>query len=424
MNDRILPFSAEVSGSEDGNKKEQLILVGIAGPDENETWDSLAELRELAKTAGAEAADVLVQSRARPDPATYIGSGKLEELRELLLVREADGILCDDELTPVQMRNLEKELSCKVIDRTLLILDIFAARATTSEGKLQVELAQLQHRLTMLTGRGTSLSRLGGGIGTRGPGEKKLETDRRRIRERISHLRGEMTEVRRHRNLLREGRQNKGLPTAAIVGYTNAGKSTLLNALTNSDVPAQDKLFATLDPATRLMVLPDGGEVLLTDTVGFIRKLPHHLVDAFRSTLEEARYADLILHVVDASSPQREKQMHVVYETLRDLKVENKPVITLFNKQDMVTDPDPVRDFRADHTLHISAAHGWGLSELQDLLQKLYTEKMIRIERVYSYVQGGTLQLIRRYGRILKESCEEDGIHVLALVPPEIYGRV
>lgn len=404
--------------------EERVILVGVSLTDEREAEESLQELEELADTAGALTVGRLLQSREAIHPATYIGSGKLEELRLLVEAKDATGIICDDELSPVQFRELSRELDCKVMDRTLLILDIFAARAATSEGKIQVELAQLQYRLARLAGMGRSLSRLGGGIGTRGPGEKKLETDRRAIRSRIAGLRRELDQVQRHRGLVREQRKKTRIPVAAIVGYTNAGKSTLLNALTQAGVLEEDKLFATLDPTTRLLKLEGGQEVLLTDTVGFIRKLPHHLVEAFRSTLEEAKYADLILHVVDASNPRMDRQMHVVYDTLEQLGVKNKTVVTLFNKQDRLENPPVLRDLRADHTENISARTGEGLDELRSLLEELLTENQILIERLYDYADAGKIQLIRRFGRLLEEEYEEGGIRVRAYVPREIYGSV
>ena len=321
------------------------------------------------------------------------------------------------------MNNLERELECKVMDRTLLILDIFAKRAVTSEGKIQVELAQLRYRSARLVGLRESLSRLGGGIGTRGPGEKKLETDRRLIRNRISALKEELAQVEKHRELIRTRRASGNLKTAAIVGYTNAGKSTLLNTLTGAEVLSEDKLFATLDPTTRLLTLPDGQQILLTDTVGFIRKLPHHLVEAFKSTLEEARYADYIIHVVDVSNPQAEMQMHVVYETLQQLGASGKKVITLLNKQDRVPE-EQIRDFRADYTLKISAKTGQGLDELQDLLSRLLSENQIYIERLFSYREAGKIQLIREYGQLLEEEYTDQGIAVKARVPMEIYPRM
>ena len=404
--------------------QERVILLGVSLQDDRETRESLEELEELAKTAGAVTVGMEIQNREAPHPGTYIGKGKIQEVKGKILETDATGVICDDELSPAQMRNLEQELECKVMDRTLLILDIFAARAATSEGKIQVELAQLQYRLSRLTGLGKSLSRLGGGIGTRGPGEKKLEMDRRLIKNRIAQLRRELQEVKRHRELIRERRKKNAVPVAAIVGYTNAGKSTLLNRLTRAGVLEEDKLFATLDPTTRGLKLEGGQEILFTDTVGFIRKLPHHLVEAFQSTLEEARYADLILHVVDVSNPQMEKQMAVVYDTLRRLEVTGKKVITLFNKQDRLEAPVRIRDRQADYTLNISARTGEGLEELKDLLEEILTENQILIERLYDYGQAGKIQLIRKFGQLLEEEYREEGIYVKAYVPREIYGNV
>ena len=295
---------------------ERVILVGVSLAGHQDMEGSLKELGKLAQTAGARTVGSVTQSRDQVHPGTYVGKGKIEEIKDLLWELNATGIICDDELSPVQMKNLQDELDVKVMDRTLVILDIFASRASSSEGKIQVELAQLKYRQTRLTGFGTSLSRLGGGIGTRGPGEKKLEIDRRLIKSRIAQLNRELKEVKRHREIVRGRRSRNHIPVAAIVGYTNAGKSTLLNRLTGSDIFAEDQLFATLDPTTRGLKLPGGQEILLTDTVGFIDKLPHHLIEAFKSTLEEAKYADLLLHVVDASNPQMDSQMHTVYETL------------------------------------------------------------------------------------------------------------
>lgn len=334
---------------------------------------------------------------------------------------QADGIICDDELSPAQLRNMEKELDCKVMDRTLVILDIFAARASTSEGKIQVELAQLRYRLSRLTGLGTSLSRLGGGIGTRGPGEKKLEMDRRLIKTRISQLKRELEEVRQHREVNRGQRSRNHTKVAAIVGYTNAGKSTLLNRLTGAGVLEEDKLFATLDPTTRKLKLDSGQEILLTDTVGFIRKLPHHLIEAFRSTLEEAKYADLIIHVVDASNPQREKQMQIVYETLQNLGVSGKKVITLFNKQDKLQEQEVMKDFKADYTLKISAATGTGLEQLKEILEEVLREDKQFLEGTFPYDVGGQISAIRKYGELVEEEYREDGIYVRAFVPVEMY---
>lgn len=403
--------------------KERVVLVGVELPGEESMEDSLSELSELATTAGAETVGRVIQNREQVHPGTYVGKGKIEEIKDLLWELEATGIICDDELSPAQMKNLQDELNVKVMDRTLLILDIFAARASTSEGKIQVELAQLRYRSARLVGLRESLSRLGGGIGTRGPGEKKLETDRRLIRTRISALKAELAQVEKHRELIRGKRTRGNLKTAAIVGYTNAGKSTLLNTLTGAGILAEDKLFATLDPTTRVLELKDGQQILLTDTVGFIRKLPHHLVEAFKSTLEEAKYADYIIHVVDASNPQAELQMHTVYETLRELGATGKKIITLLNKQDQVQG-EALRDFRADYTVKCSARTGEGLEELKDVLAKLLAESQIYLEELYTYKEAGKIQIIREYGSLLSEEYREDGIFVKARVPAEIFVSV
>ena len=401
--------------------QERVLLIGVRTGEADDTDGSLDELEELVKTAGALTVGRVIQNREAVHPTTYIGKGKIDEVRALAAETDASGVVCDDELSPVQLRELEDELQMKVMDRTLVILDIFAGRATTSEGKIQVELAQLKYRLTRLTGLGRSLSRLGGGIGTRGPGEKKLEMDRRLIRDRNAQLNRELKEVKRHREVTRTKREKQSVPVAAIVGYTNAGKSTLLNTLTDAGVLEEDKLFATLDPTTRSLTLPGRQEILLTDTVGFIRKLPHHLIEAFKSTLEEAKYADIILHVVDASNPQMDVHMHVVYETLRELGVKDKKIITLFNKQDARTENGILRDFKADRTLPISARTGQGLDELKELLGELLRENKVYVERILSYANAGLVNLIRGKGELLSEAYEEDGIHVKAYVPMEIY---
>ena len=408
---------------ENSEVQERVILVGVQVNDSEDTAESLDELEELARTAGAETVAKVIQNRESVHPGTYIGKGKIEEIRALVLAMDATGVICDDELSPAQMHNLERELECKVMDRTLLILDIFAGRAVSSEGKIQVELAQLRYRSARLVGLRASLSRLGGGIGTRGPGEKKLETDRRLIRNRISALKEELQQVEKHRELIRAKRARGNVKTAAIVGYTNAGKSTLLNIMTGADVLSENKLFATLDPTTRQLTLEDGQQILLTDTVGFIRKLPHHLVEAFKSTLEEAKYADYIIHVVDVSNPQAEMQMHIVYETLRQLEVSGKKIITLLNKQDLVPESD-IRDFRADYVVKISAKTGEGLQEVKKLFSSILAEEQIYLERLFPYQEAGKIQLIREYGQLLEEEYTENGIMVKARVPKEIYGQV
>ena len=404
--------------------KEKVILVGVSTDDHDDTEKSLDELEELASTAGAVTVGRVVQNLSQIHPVTYVGKGKLDEIKDLLWETEATGIICDDELSPIQLGNMEDALNTKIMDRTLIILDIFANRASTNEGKIQVELAQLKYRQSRLVGLGKSLSRLGGGIGTRGPGEKKLEMDRRLIKGRIAQLNRELKDVKRHREVTREQRSRNQVPVIAIVGYTNAGKSTLLNTLTGADVLEEDKLFATLDPTTRNLKLPSKQVVLLTDTVGFIRKLPHHLIEAFKSTLEEAKYADIILHVVDASNPQMDEQMYIVYETLMNLEVKNKPVITAFNKQDKVDGEVILRDFKADYVVNISAKTGEGLENLQNVIEEVLREQKILIEQLYPYADAGKIQLIRKYGELLEEEYREEGIFAKGYVPIEIYEKV
>ena len=403
--------------------QDRVILIGVQADRGDDMEESLDELGELAATAGAAVAGRIIQNREAVHPGTYIGKGKIEEVKGLLYALDANGVICDDELSPAQMNNLERELECKVMDRTLLILDIFAKRAVTSEGKIQVELAQLRYRSARLVGLRSSLSRLGGGIGTRGPGEKKLETDRRLIRNRISALKQELSQVEKHRELIRSRRAVGNLKTAAIVGYTNAGKSTLLNTLTGASVLSEDKLFATLDPTTRSFTLADGQQILLTDTVGFINKLPHHLVEAFKSTLEEARYCDIVLNVVDCSDPQMDMHMHVVKETLRELGITDKTVVTVFNKTDKLEEsglPIP-RDFSADYQVRISAKCGDGLHELEEILGNIIRSRRVYLEKVYPYTQAGKLQSIRKYGQLLSEEYTEEGIKVTAYVPAELF---
>lgn len=403
------------------DEEERVILVGVCTGDEKETRECLDELEELAKTAGAITVAKLYQNRESIHPGTYIGKGKIEELKSMIYEYEATGIVCDDELSPAQLKNLEEELETKVIDRTVMILDIFAQRASTREGKIQVEMAQLKYRSSRLIGLGHSLSRLGGGIGTRGPGEKKLEMDRRLIRDRISQLNKELDQVIKNRDTLRRQRTKNPIPIVSIVGYTNAGKSTLLNTLTDASVLEEDKLFATLDPTTRNLELESGQQILLTDTVGFIRKLPHHLINAFRSTLEEAKYADIILHVVDASNRAVVRQMETVYETLNNLGVKDKVFITAFNKQDKIVEDVTLKDTLADYTVKISAKQGDGLADLLEIIEKILKESKVYVEKVFSYNDAGEIQRIRKYGQLIEEKYLENGIFVRAYVPHEIY---
>lgn len=404
-----------------GEQQERVILFAASTNASDDTEESVEELRELVKTAGAETVGVVIQNRENIHPGTYLGKGKIQELKEMVWESGATGVVCDDELSPAQLKNLEDALDTKVMDRTMIILDIFAARAKTREGRIQVELAQLRYRAVRLVGLRNSLSRLGGGIGTRGPGETKLEVDRRRIHERISQLKSELQDVERHRDVVRKQREQSGTLTAAIVGYTNAGKSTLLNKLTGAGILAEDKLFATLDPTTRALTLPGGEKVLLTDTVGFIRKLPHHLVEAFKSTLEEARYCDVILHVVDCSNPQMDMQMHVVYETLRRLDIKDKEIITVFNKVDRPDADTACRDMSADYKVKLSAKTGEGIEELLDLFAIILRNRRIYFEKVFAYRDAGRIQTIRKSGQLLSEEYQDDGIHVKAYVPVELF---
>ena len=404
--------------------EERVILVGVQQADGDDTEESVKELGELAQTAGAQVVGSVIQNREKIHPGTYIGKGKLDEVRMMLWETDATGIICDDELSPAQLNNLQSELDCKVCDRTLLILDIFARHAVTSEGKLQVELAQLRYRAARLTGLGISLSRLGGGIGTRGPGEKKLEMDRRLIRTRISHLKQELEEVIRHRELIRAGRKKSEQKIAALVGYTSVGKSAIFKQMTGADVLEDAKLFATLDTTTRGIRLSGKQEVLLTDTVGFIRKLPHHLVEAFKSTLEEVCCADILIHVVDASSPQMEIQMGVVYETLHQLGADDRPVITVFNKQDLLAEPKSFRDHHAELCVAASARTGQGMEEIKAGIEQILRSQKIYIERLYPYDQAGLIQIIRRKGELLSEEYQAEGIFVKAYVTKDIYVKV
>lgn len=403
---------------------EKVILVAVSlderlGEADLTTESSLKELAELVDTAGAIPVATLIQNREAVHNGTYIGKGKIEELAALIEETGADAIVTDDELSPAQMRNLEDILQVKICDRTMIILDIFAKHARTKEGKIQVELAQLRYSLQRLTGKGIAMSRLGGGIGTRGPGEKKLEQDRRLIRDRISHLRAELEEIVKNRELLRRQRERNEMPVVAIVGYTNAGKSTLLNKLTDSDILAKDMLFATLDATTRNLKIPGGQEILLTDTVGFINKLPHHLIDAFKSTLEEASYADIILHVVDSSNEDAFTQMAVVYETLAKLKADGKPVITAFNKQDVAVNDD-FKDLKADYTVKISAKTGDGLEELTQVIEKALRDQKVYIEKLIPYSDGAYLNQIMKHGQVEEISYEAEGTLVKAYVPKRL----
>lgn len=400
-------------------RQERIILVGVETAEGDDTRQSLEELEELGQTAGAVTVGMVIQKRERMHPGTYIGKGKIEEVAQLVRSRQADTVVCDDELSPAQLRNLSDALDVKVIDRTVMILDIFAKHATTNEGKLQVELAQLRYRSSHLIGERSELSRLGGGIGTRGPGEQKLEQDRRLIRNRISQLKKELEQVTRTRTLTRKKRQENSIPVVAIVGYTNAGKSTLLNYLTGAGVLSQDKLFATLDPTTRKLTTEEGEEFLLTDTVGFIRKLPHHLIQTFRSTLEEAKYADIILHVVDCSNPDMDAQMFTVYETLHRLEVGDKKIITAFNKIDLSDGADVLKDLKADRTVRISAKTGDGIPDLIEAISKTAREGKLVVEKTFSYAEAAGISTVRGIGKILEEDYRNEGIYIKAEIPAE-----
>ena len=402
---------------------ERVILIAV-DEDGSQGDDCLNELEELAETAGAVTVGRLIQRREKRHPGLYIGKGKAEELKMMITALDADGVIADDELSPAQMRNLEDLLDTKVMDRTMVILDIFAARAMSNEGKIQVELAQLKYRLTRLSGQGTSLSRLGGGIGTRGPGEKKLETDRRYIKDRIAELDRELKNIETHRELLRRGRDKRGIINVSLVGYTNAGKSTLLNRLTDAGVLAEDKLFATLDTTARALKLPSGPTVMLTDTVGFIRKLPHHLIQAFRATLEEMKYADILLHVVDASNPERASQMETVYATLKDLGCGETPVITAFNKMDRDVELPLTRDFVARDTVKISAANGDGLDSLLESLERLIKSFKRPIKVLIPYTEGRLMAMVYASCEIMKEEHTENGVLAELFADEEMENRL
>ena len=409
--------------------EERVILVAVETDERNsrsamETDACLDELAELVKTAGAVTVARTVQRRERIHPGHYLGKGKIEELKEMAAAYEATGVVCDDELSPAQLKNLEQMLGLKVMDRTIVILDIFAARALSGEGKIQVELAQLKYRLSRLTGMGASMSRLGGGIGTRGPGEKKLETDRRYIKERIAELNREAQDIRTHRELLRAQRSKKGTPVISLVGYTNAGKSTILNFLSDAGVLAEDKLFATLDTTTRKVELPGGSEILLTDTVGFIQKLPHHLVQAFRATLEELQFADILLHVVDASDPNRAEHMQVVYQTLRELGCEDTPVITVFNKMDREIELPLPMDARAREIVQVSAAQGDGMETLLATVERLLQSFRKSMQVLLPYTEGGLLGWVHGRCEILREEHTAEGVLLEVYVDEESANRL
>jgi len=403
---------------------EKALLVGLERQGKWAIVDSLSELSQLAETAGAQVLGMTWQKRERPDPALFIGRGKVQELSLLRQEKNANLIIVDDELSPAQQRNLEKLLGTKVLDRAALILDIFAQRARSHEGKLQVELAQLRYTLPRLGGQGLVLSRLGGGIGTRGPGESKLEVDRRRIRDRIGDIAQQIENIKKQRNLHRKRRQSTRIPTIALVGYTNSGKSTLLNILTASTVLAEDKLFATLDPTTRHIALPDGQEALLTDTVGFIQKLPHHLIAAFRATLEEVIQADILLHIIDCSHPQHKEQSQAVYQVLHELKVDTTHLITVFNKIDKLENQETLDQLlHLDHSIAISALSGLGTDKLLRLVQNFLKEQTVEMPLLIPYSDNNMIAKLYDVSTVLSTEYREDGIYVLISLPPDEMNR-
>ena len=402
---------------------EKIILVGVVDTTDNEL--SLNELEELAITAGCIVADRLVQKRGGIHRGHYIGKGKIEELKSLIDLTEATGIICDDELTSTQLKNMAEMLDTKVMDRTLIILDIFAKHARSAEGKVQVELAQLKYNLSHLAGLGKSLSRLGAGIGTRGPGEKKLELDRRNIRNRISELSGELQDIEKHRKILRDNRLKNNTPIVSIVGYTNAGKSSIMNALTNANVLAENKLFATLDTTTRKYSLPNEGEnILLTDTVGFIQKLPTNLIKAFKSTLEELKYADILIHVVDISNPHHEEHMSVVYSTISDLGCIDKPIITVLNKIDLCDSIENLSDPYAKNVIQVSAKSGENMETLPLAIDSILKTFKSHISMLIPFEEGKLLNMIYDSAKILTKEYKDNGVYMEAYVSDEILNRV
>lgn len=410
--------------------QEKVLLCGVhTGRNDSlndTTEESIHELKELAKTAGAEVVGEVIQNKSDLETATYMGAGKLEEIHNALPELEVDCVIFDDELSPVQIRNLNEMLGVKVIDRSMLILDIFAMRAKSGEGKLQVELAQLKYQLPRLRGLGTVLSRMGAGIGTRGPGETKLESDRRHIRRRISALESELKELEKHRTLLRSRRKKEGAITAALVGYTNAGKSTLLNALTDAGVFAEDKLFATLDPTSRGFVLEDNRKILFVDTVGFIRKLPHHLIQAFKSTLEEAVVADLLIHVIDASSPRRTDQIKVVNEVLKDIGASGKPQLAVFNKCDKLGSLEfaPTALDGYDKTVRIAAKHKTNLDLLIQAVADLAPGKKEKIRVLIPFSEGALAGSLHETQKVLSEEYTEEGVRMELLADEAAFRRL
>ncbi len=410
-------------------KKERVITAGVhtgaRDPLNDTTEESMTELAELVQTAGGEVVASMVQNKPDIEAATYMGEGKLEELKNAVEELEADCVVFDDELSPVQIRNISNILEVKVLDRSMLILDIFAMRAKSGEGKLQVELAQLKYRLPRLGGRGEQMSRTGGGIGTRGPGETRLESDRRHIRRRINSLEDEIKELKKHRELIRGRRKKDGVITAALVGYTNAGKSMLLNALTDESVLSENKLFATLDPTSRAITLDDNRRILLVDTVGFIRKLPHHLIEAFKSTLEEAVVADVLLHVIDCSNPEMETQIRVVESVLSDIGAMGKPMIAVFNKCDLEDEEDyplPLKNY--EQSVWISAKHGINIDTLMSALSDAAPGKKRRVTVLIPYSDGALASELHSTQKVEDEEYTADGNKMTLLVDAKAYERL
>ena len=413
--------------SETDERKERAVLAGVhTGQRDvlNDTTDeSIAELEELVKTAGGEVVCTVIQNKSDIEAATYMGIGKLEEIKMAVEALEADMVVFDDELSPVQIRNISDFIGVKILDRSTLILDIFAMRAKSGEGKLQVELAQLKYRLPRLRGLGNELSRTGAGIGTRGPGESRLENDRRHIRRRISALEEQIKELKKHRSLIRERREKDGVVTAALVGYTNAGKSTLLNLLTGSDVFAEDKLFATLDPTSRAIVLEDNRKILLVDTVGFIRKLPHNLIEAFKSTLEEAVVADILIHVIDASNEERDNHISVVESVLAEIGASDKPVIGVFNKCDK-TDEELIINNKYDANVCISAKYNKNTDKLIMAISEVAPGRKQRVRAIIPYSEGSLVNELHEHEKVISEEYSENGTVMELMVDAVMYERI
>jgi GTP-binding protein HflX len=408
-------------------EKEKVIIAGLHTSSRDylndTTVESMRELAELVDTAGGEVIGQMIQNRYAPESGTYFGGGKLNELKEAVEALGADLVVFDDELSPVQLRNVSEYLNIRVIDRSMLILDIFAMRAKSGEGKLQVELAQLKYQLPRLRGMGIELSRTGGGIGTRGPGETKLESDKRHIRTRIAALESELKEIKKHRKLLRSRREKDGIITAAIVGYTNAGKSTLLNRLTDAGVFAENKLFATLDTTSRALTLDDNRQIILIDTVGFIRKLPHYLIEAFKATLEEAADADFLIHVIDGSSPEADSRIRVAENVLAEIGAGGKPVINVYNKCDISSDCTPAGG-RGERNVFISAKTGRGIAELLNAIALTAPGAKTKHTFIIPYSDGGVLNELHSKEKVLSEEYTENGVKLEVLVDEAVYMKL